>query len=331
MIVPIWQAWVGQVESPSRSIEWLGSNIQQRNRLQSARRPSLANRPLPLCKGHLHLRGPHTERELSGASKGILCSPNTVHPPQQSWTKSSSFPSRTTRSLVGPHGKWLFRLKPPFCSVFRPRSLQGPRSSSTVVPGRVPSCHPTLPSRPSSFSSYKPSFPRDQPNGFGFARASALPSRTSRRALPLPIPVSSPPVEAATALVSAVKDHVERSGGSTIFLFQLARLVLVLTLLGLPIFCFLREEEEQQKQQQQPSSIDSAGLLRVDSLRGGSKHGRKKSKYKHGQGGGSFSEREWIHLAFCLDYVRRVSSLSAVRSCSLASWYSCTRAFWRWS
>src|SRR6266851_4681986 len=116
------------------------------------------------------------------------------------------------------------------------------------------------------------------PSGFGFARASALPSRTSRRALPLPIPVSSPPVEAATALVSAVKDHVERSGGSTIFLFQLARLVL--TLLGLPIFCFLREEEEQQKQQQQPSSIDSAGLLRVDSLRGGSKHGRKRSKYK---------------------------------------------------
>ena len=128
-----------------------------------------------------------------------------------------------------------------------------------------------------------------------------------------------------TALVSAVKDHVERSGGSTIFLFELARLVLVL---ALSKFCFLREEEEQQ-QQQQPSFINSASLLRVDSLHGASKHGRKKPKHKHGRGG-SFSEREWIDLAFCLDYVRRVSSLSAHRSCSLAS-YSCTRAFWRWS
>jgi len=88
----------------------------------------------------------------------------------------------------------------------------------------------------------------------------------------------------------AVKDHVERSGGSTIFLFQLACLVIVLALLALSIFCFLREEEEQQ--QQQPSSINSTSLLRVNSLHGGSKHGRKKPKHKHGLGGGSFSERE---------------------------------------
>ncbi len=119
-----------------------------------------------------------------------------------------------------------------------------------------------------------------------------------------------------TGLVSAVKDHVERSGGSTIFLFQLARLIVVFALLALSIFCFLREEEE--PQQQQPSSINSASLLRVDSLHGASKHGRKKPKHKHGHGGGSFSEREWIDLAFCLDYVRRVSSLSADLSCSLA-------------
>ena len=102
---------------------------------------------------------------------------------------------------MGPHGKWLFRLKPPFCSVFRPRLLLGPRSSSTVVPGRAPSSyHPTLPSRPSSFSSYKPSFPRGQSNGFGFARPSALPSRTSRRVLALVNPASSPPVKTTTAL-----------------------------------------------------------------------------------------------------------------------------------
>ena len=46
-----------------------------------------------------------------------------------------------------------------------------------------------------------------------------------------------------TGLVSAIN---ERSGGSTIFLFQFARLVLVLALLDLSIFCFLGEEEEQQ-------------------------------------------------------------------------------------
>ena len=56
----------------------------------------------------------------------------------------------------------------------------------------------------------------------------------------------------------------------------------------------------------------------MDSLHGASKHGRKKSKNKHGHGGGSFSEREWIDLAFCLDYVRRVSSLSVGLSCLLA-------------
>ncbi len=56
----------------------------------------------------------------------------------------------------------------------------------------------------------------------------------------------------------------------------------------------------------------------MDSLRGASKHGRKKPKHKHRHGGGSFSEREWIDLAFCLDYVRRVSSLSVDLSCSLA-------------
>ena len=56
----------------------------------------------------------------------------------------------------------------------------------------------------------------------------------------------------------------------------------------------------------------------MDSLGGTSKDGRKKPKHKHGHGGDSFSEREWIDLAFCLDYVRHVSSLSADLSCSLA-------------
>jgi hypothetical protein len=99
-----------------------------------------------LFKGHLPLRGPHTERELSGASKAILCPPNTVHPPRQSWTRSSFLPPGTTRSLAGPHRKCLFTPKNPFCSLFRPRSLLGPRSSSTVVPGPTPSSyHPTFP------------------------------------------------------------------------------------------------------------------------------------------------------------------------------------------
>ena len=69
--------------------------------------PSLANRPGWLARCELVPSGPHTERELSGASKGIFGPPNTVHPPQQLWTKLSSFPPRTTRSLVGLHRKWL--------------------------------------------------------------------------------------------------------------------------------------------------------------------------------------------------------------------------------
>ena len=85
-----------------------------------------------------------------------------------------------------------------------------------------------------------------------------------------------------TGLIEAVKDHVERSGGSAIFLFQLLRLVLVLALLCLSIFNFLRDEEVQQH-----SVID---LWR-----------KKKNKHKRG---GELSEREWLDLAFFLNYVR---------------------------
>ena len=85
-----------------------------------------------------------------------------------------------------------------------------------------------------------------------------------------------------TGLVEAVKDHVERSGGSAIFLFQLLRLVLVLALLCLSIVSFLRDEDAQQH-----SVID---LWR-----------KKKNKHKHG---GELSEREWLDLAFFLNYVR---------------------------
>jgi hypothetical protein len=88
-----------------------------------------------------------------------------------------------------------------------------------------------------------------------------------------------------TGLAEAFKDHVERSGGSAIFLLQLLRLFLVLALLGLSIFSFLRDEEVQQH-----SVID---LWR-----------RKKNKHKHRQGGGELSEREWLDLAFFLNYVR---------------------------
>jgi hypothetical protein len=92
-----------------------------------------------------------------------------------------------------------------------------------------------------------------------------------------------------TGLVEAVKDHVERSGGSAIFFFQFLRLVLVLALLGLSIFSFLKDEEQVQ---QQDSVV-------VDLMR------KKKHKHKHRQGQDSeLSEREWLDLAFCLNYVR---------------------------
>ncbi len=94
-----------------------------------------------------------------------------------------------------------------------------------------------------------------------------------------------------TGLVSAVKDHVKRSGGLIIFGFHLLRLVLVLSLLVLSIFCFLREE----------------GLHAADSgLDPLNKHWGKWRKRKHRGGGGSnsFSEREWLDLAACLNYVR---------------------------
>jgi hypothetical protein len=94
-----------------------------------------------------------------------------------------------------------------------------------------------------------------------------------------------------TGLVSAVKDHVERSGGSIIFVFQLSRLVLVLSLLVLSIFSFLQEE----------------GLHSADSgLNPLNKHWGKRRRRKHrngGGGGGLFTEREWLDLAACLSYV----------------------------
>ncbi|KAH8986106.1 hypothetical protein EDB92DRAFT_2054957 [Lactarius akahatsu] len=48
-----------------------------------------------------------------------------------------------------------------------------------------------------------------------------------------------------TGFVSAVKDHVQKSGGSIIFLFQVLRFLVVLTLLGLAIFSFVQEEGQQ--------------------------------------------------------------------------------------
>jgi hypothetical protein len=64
------------------------------------------------------------------------------------------------------------------------------------------------------------------------------------------------------------KGYVERSGGTVIFLFQFSRLVIVLVLLGLSMHNFLGEKQH---------------IHRYDN--------------------GSFSERRWIDLAFCLNYV----------------------------
>ncbi|KAI0291829.1 hypothetical protein BC826DRAFT_1105763 [Russula brevipes] len=92
-----------------------------------------------------------------------------------------------------------------------------------------------------------------------------------------------------TSLVSAVKDHVERSGGSIVFLFQFSRLILVLTLLGLSIFSFVREEG----QHSVGSGIDLLG-----------KHWGKKRKHRHKHhNDGSLLEREWLDLSLCLVYL----------------------------
>jgi hypothetical protein len=90
---------------------------------------------------------------------------------------------------------------------------------------------------------------------------------------------------------------VERSGGSTIFVFHLSRLVLVLSLLVLSIFCFLQEEVLH--------SADS-GLGPLN------KHwGRRRTpKHRKGGGGSSFSKREWLDLAACLNYVCLLVTLS---------------------
>lgn len=115
-----------------------------------------------------------------------------------------------------------------------------------------------------------------------------------------------------TGLVSAFTDHVERSGGSVIFLFQFLRLLLVLALLSLSIYSFIREEEQQQ------SGVNSG--LPVDTLMRSGKHGRKKHEHKHRPDGDTLSEREWIDLAFCLNYVRGVPRFARTHNpCSHSS------------
>ena len=94
-----------------------------------------------------------------------------------------------------------------------------------------------------------------------------------------------------TGFVSAVKDHVKTSGGSIIFLFQVSRLLVILTLLGLAIFSFVQEEG-----QQHVSPISAVSAL--------SKHWSKKRRDKHRYGGGSLNKREWLDLTLFLTYVR---------------------------
>jgi hypothetical protein len=91
-----------------------------------------------------------------------------------------------------------------------------------------------------------------------------------------------------TGLVSAVKGHVEISGGSIIFSFQVFRLILVLTLLSLSVFSFVQEEEQR---------IVGFGLNALGKRQG--KKGKQKHRY-----GGPLSDREWLDLASSLTYVR---------------------------
>ena len=112
------------------------------------------------------------------------------------------------------------------------------------------------------------------------------------------------PTEAATqgetvaqpGFVLAVKSHIKTSGGSTIFLFQVSRLIVVLALLCLAIFSFLQEEGQQHDS---PSSAVGALI----------KHWGKKRNGKR-YGGGSLTEPEWIDLTLCLTYVRHLCLFS---------------------
>jgi hypothetical protein len=118
-----------------------------------------------------------------------------------------------------------------------------------------------------------------------------------------------------TGLLSAVKDHVEKSGGSIIFVFHLSRLVLVLSLLVLSIFCFLQDE----------------GLHSVNSGLGPlNKHWGKwrNPKHRNGGGGGSFSKREWLDLAACLTYVCLLATLSVPSHQLFLTWNSYLLPFW---
>lgn len=90
-----------------------------------------------------------------------------------------------------------------------------------------------------------------------------------------------------TGFVSALKDHVDKSGGPIIFLFGVARLVVVLILLGLAIFSFVQEDV---------TPLSASHAL--------SKCWGTKRKGKHRYGGASLTKRERLDLALCLTYVR---------------------------
>jgi hypothetical protein len=91
-----------------------------------------------------------------------------------------------------------------------------------------------------------------------------------------------------TGFVSAVKDHMDKSGGSNIFLFHVFRLVVVFTLLCLAIFRFVQEEG---RQHVSPS-------FAVNAL------GTRRGKKHRGKHHGSLTKREWLDLMLCLTYVR---------------------------
>ncbi|KAH9986083.1 hypothetical protein BJV74DRAFT_845474 [Russula compacta] len=99
-------------------------------------------------------------------------------------------------------------------------------------------------------------------------------------------------ISTQASLVSSVKDHVKRSGGCIIFFIHVLRLFLVLGLLGLSVFSFLREEASVQEQQSIGFGSNSLG-----------KHWGKRRKNKHRYSGGSLSEREWLDFALCLTYL----------------------------
>lgn len=110
------------------------------------------------------------------------------------------------------------------------------------------------------------------------------------RGIPPREPSESPaPHVEPESLWASLKHHTERHGGSTIFAYMLTRLVGCLTLLGFSITSLVLDEVRK-------AETGELGIMG----KWGKKHkGRKRKSDK-------LSVKEWMHVAMCMTFVRRL-------------------------